>query len=172
MSLTLSVVTPSFEQAKYLSDCIDSVQSQSYPPIEHLVYDPGSSDGSKEIARSYSGVTLFEETDEGQSDALNKGFARARGDLIAWLNSDDAYADASVFEKVIERFEKPDSPDIVYGRGLYFGSDGSVLREAYVNRDPNSLGERLHHEVGLMHFPRTCLRTCPGDIRLHSSICT
>ncbi|MBK1720033.1 glycosyltransferase [Thiocystis violacea] len=147
---TLSVITPSFNQARFLPQCLESVCQQNLPPIEHLVFDPGSSDGSREIARTFPGVTLVEEPDEGQPDALNRGFQRVCGDIIAWINSDDSYAASDVFSKVVERFGQADDPDIVYGRGIYVDADGNKLRDAYINTRPDTLVDRLQHEVGIM----------------------
>ena len=147
---TISVVTPSFNQADYLDECLTSVRDQSFPPIEHFVFDPGSTDGSRKIAAKYDHVTLFEEADEGQSDALNKGFARARGDVIAWLNSDDVFAHKDVFKRIIERFNEPDAPDIVYGKGIFIGEGGEKLRDVYVNGDPSSLHWRFQQEDGIL----------------------
>src|SRR5690606_40329010 len=115
----------------------------------HLVFDPGSSDDSQSIAREYSHVTLIEEPDSGQSDALNKGFKRAKGDIIAWVNSDDSYFDNRVFEAVLSRFQEPDQPDIVYGLGIYVDEAGVKLRDAYINRNPDTLPWRLQQEYGI-----------------------
>lgn len=148
--LRISAVTPSFNQADFLGDCLRSVRIQNYGAIEHLVYDPGSTDGSREIAENAEGVTLFSESDEGQSDAVNKGIERAKGDIIAWINSDDCYASDAVFARVVERFEADDAPDIVYGRGVYLDEKGDKLRDAYVNTKAESFRQRLAHEVGIM----------------------
>lgn len=147
---TISVVTPSFNQAAFLPACLGSVATQSHTPIEHLVFDPGSSDGSQEVARSFDHATLLEESDDGQSEAVNKGLVRAKGDIIAWINSDDEYANNTVFKAVIARFNEKGSPDVVYGRGVYLDGNGEKLRDAYINIDPTTLKDRLHHEVGLM----------------------
>ena len=147
---TISVITPSYNQSSYLDKCLLSVLNQTYKPIEQLVFDPGSSDGSVQIAASYPHVTLFHEDDEGQSDAINKGFVRAKGDIIAWVNSDDFFYDSSVFEKVIERFEQSDSPDIVYGKGVFYGAGGEKLRDVYVNKKPETLEWRFQHEDGIL----------------------
>lgn len=149
-SLTVSVVSPSFNQAEFLRECLTSVKVQTYPVLEHLVYDPGSKDGSREVAAAYRHVTLFPEADSGQSDALNKGFARARGDIIAWVNSDDCFADPGVFARVIDRFSQPDQPDIVYGRGIYTDENGKKLRDVYVNTNPGSLNWRFQQEDGIL----------------------
>jgi glycosyltransferase involved in cell wall biosynthesis len=92
-SPTISVVTPSFNQARYLEECLRSVREQTYPAVEHLVIDGGSSDGSLEIIRRHADRLAYwtSEPDGGQYDAINKGFARAGGDVMGWLNSDDKY---------------------------------------------------------------------------------
>ena len=149
---TISVITPSYNQAVFLPRCLDSVSSQTIRPVEHFVFDPGSSDGSIEIALARQGVTLINESDEGQSDALNKGFLLASGDIIAWLNSDDYYWDETVFATVLDRFNQPDAPDIVYGRGNFVDIDGSTLREAYVNSRPETFLERFQQECGVLRY--------------------
>jgi len=148
--LTVSIVTPSFNQAPFLPACIHSVATQTHAPLEHLVFDPGSDDGSREIAEAAPSVTLFAEPDSGQADAIAKGMRAARGDIIGWLNSDDIYVSNDVFEQVAARFEASDHPDIVYGRGTYVDAAGEHIRDAYTNEKPATLGTRLHHEVGIL----------------------
>ena len=89
----ISVVTPSFNQARFLPETFRSVLGQSYPDLEYVVIDGGSTDGSAEIIRRHAEHLSFwtSETDGGQYDAINKGFARTSGDVMAWLNSDDLY---------------------------------------------------------------------------------
>ncbi|MBI5653905.1 MAG: glycosyltransferase [Chloroflexi bacterium] len=89
----LSIITPSFNQARTLEETIRSVLLQSYPNLEYIVIDGGSTDGSVEIIRQYAPFLTrwVSEKDRGQSDALNKGFMRATGDIVAWINSDDRY---------------------------------------------------------------------------------
>ncbi len=154
---TVSVVTPSYQQAEFLPECLASVRSQRLRAMEHVVFDPGSTDGSLDIAERAEGVTLINEPDEGQADAVGRGMSSARGDVIAWLNSDDAYADDGVFRDVVARFNEPDSPDVVYGLGIYVDAAGNKTRDAYVNTDPASLAERLAHEVGILQ-PATFIR--------------
>ncbi|MDP2660973.1 MAG: glycosyltransferase family 2 protein [Dehalococcoidia bacterium] len=87
----VSIVTPSFNQARFLEETIRSVQSQDYPNAEHLVLDGGSTDGSLDIIHRYAENLAYwvSEADRGQSHAINKGFARAGGEILSWLNSDD-----------------------------------------------------------------------------------
>ena len=147
---TFSVITPSYNQAQFLNETLDSVAKQTHRPVEHIVFDPGSTDGSREIASLRNGVTLVAEPDEGQSDAVNKGFVWARGDIIAWLNSDDCFFDEKVFAKIAQRFEKPDKPDIVYGKGIYIDENGKYLRDVYINKKPETLAWRLQQEDGIL----------------------
>ncbi len=148
--LTISVISPSFNQAEFLAECLSSVRDQTYKPLEHLVFDPGSHDRSRNIAASYPHVTLITEPDSGQSDAINKGLLRARGDIIAWLNSDDCFAHSKVFELIVQRFLQADAPDIVYGRGIYINETGEKLRDVYINKDPASLSWRFQQEDGIL----------------------
>ena len=90
---TVSIVTPSFNQAQFLEEAMQSVLAQTYPHVEYVVIDGGSSDGSAEIINRYASRLAYSvsEPDRGQYDAINKGFAKTTGEIMAWLNSDDKY---------------------------------------------------------------------------------
>jgi glycosyltransferase involved in cell wall biosynthesis len=87
----VSIVTPSLDQGRYLPEAIESVRVQTHPEIEHVVVDGGSTDGTLELLARHEGIRWVSEPDRGQSHALNKGFGLARGDVLGWLNADDAY---------------------------------------------------------------------------------
>ena len=103
----LTIITPSFNQGAYIERTILSVLSQKYQHVEHIVIDGNSTDMTIDVLKKYPHVLWVSEKDRGQADALNKGFARATGDIIGWINSDDYYED-DIFESVVECFQDPD----------------------------------------------------------------
>jgi glycosyltransferase involved in cell wall biosynthesis len=124
----VSIITPSFNQSAYLEQTILSVLNQDYPRIEYIVIDGASTDGSVDIIRKYEGKLAYwiSEKDKGQADAIDKGFARASGEIIAWLNSDDYYLPGTVGAAVKVFDEKPDVV-LVYGNMLAVDEHGETF---------------------------------------------
>lgn len=125
----VSIITPSFNQAKWLPDNLHSVACQTYPHIEHVVADGGSSDGSVELLTDAGdSVHWVSEPDSGQADAINRAFARSRGEIIGWLNSDDAYFDCRVIADVVAHFAAHPNVDVVYGHCVQTAQDGLIIQ--------------------------------------------
>lgn len=121
----ISVVTPSYNQAHSLEETIRSVLLQGYPNLEYIVVDGGSIDDSVNIIRKYEQwLDWVTEADQGQSDAINKGFARAGGEILGWLNSDDVY-EPSALRRIAAHFAAEPGCELVYGRGWYLDAGGA-----------------------------------------------
>jgi len=119
----VSIVTPSYNQRAFLKRTIDSVLNQDYPNIEYIVMDGGSEDGSLDILKSYKdSFEWVSEPDRGQTHAINKGFARARGTILGYLNSDDILYPGAV-GTVVERFHQNPEVDLLYGKADYIDED-------------------------------------------------
>ena len=124
----ISIITPSLNQRRFIEATIDSVLSQDYPNIEYIVVDGGSTDGTQEVLAKYDGrLQWISEPDRGQSDAINKGFRRAKGEILAWLNSDDTYMPGAVRAAVDHLVAHADCA-MVYGDGYLIDEEGRVTR--------------------------------------------
>lgn len=124
----VSVLTPTFNQARWLTDCLNSVQAQTYPRVEHVVVNDGSTDSTQEILqRTGDSVIWSSQPNRGQSNALNRAFAASRGDIIGWLNSDDAYFGPSVVADVVELFMRRPEVDVIYGHAALVNDEGLLL---------------------------------------------
>ena len=124
----VSIITPSFNQARFLEQTICSVLEQDYPNIEYIVIDGGSSDGSLEIIQKYADRLAYwqSQKDKGQTDAINQGFARATGEILAWLNSDDILYPGAVSAAVRQLQDHPEVA-MVYGDCHWINSEGKVI---------------------------------------------
>lgn len=123
----VSIVTPSFNKGPYIEETIKSIRNQRYPTIEHIIVDGGSTDETLVILKKYNGqVNWISEPDKGQSDAINKGWKIARGDIIAYLNADDTYTPDAVGTAVTYLNEHPDI-GLVYGDGILTDEKGEFL---------------------------------------------
>jgi glycosyltransferase involved in cell wall biosynthesis len=123
----VTIVTPSFNQGRFIRSTIESVLGQDYPHIEYLVMDGGSTDETVPILRSYGDrLTWVSERDRGQAEAINKGWRRGRGSILAYLNSDDTYFPGAVAKAVAALEANPDA-GAVYGEGYHDDENGRVI---------------------------------------------
>jgi len=124
----ISIVTPSYNQGQFIRATIESVMSQSYDDLEYIVVDGGSTDDSVATLQEYSDrLKWISEPDEGQSDAINKGWRMSTGDVVTWLNSDDLLATPQVIAQVAEAFRRHPDVDIIYGDYDVIGVHGEHL---------------------------------------------
>lgn len=124
----VSIITPSFNQGEFLEASIRSVLEQDYPNIEYILVDGGSKDNSVEIIKKYADKLAWwvSEKDKGHADALNKGFAHATGDILAWLNSDDIYYPHAVSEAV-ELLKVHSDVGMIYGDADLIDNSGTTV---------------------------------------------
>ncbi len=142
----VSIITPSYNQSAYLEQAILSVLNQDYPRIEYIIVDGASTDGCVDIIKKYESKLAYwvSEQDRGQADAINKGFARASGEIVAWLNSDDYYLPGTVSAAVKIFDENPDVV-LVYGNMLAVDENGQTFNT--LNYKPLTLEDLLCFQI-------------------------
>jgi glycosyltransferase involved in cell wall biosynthesis len=123
----ISIVTPSYNQGDYIESAIQSVLSQGYSNLEHIILDNCSSDQTLEILQRYDHLVWKSEPDRGQSDALNRGFQMASGEIMGWLNADDRYL-PGCFRTVTDGFQQHLHSDVLYGDYRWINGQGDVLQ--------------------------------------------
>ncbi len=126
----ISIVTPSYNQAEFLEKTILSILNQNYPNLEYIIIDGGSTDGSVELIKKYEKYLTYwiNEPDNGQADAINKGFKISSGDLLAYLNSDDEFL-PNALHIVAENFRRYPTVSVFYGNGYLIDENDNILRE-------------------------------------------
>jgi len=146
----VTIVTPSYNQARYLEAAIESVLTQDYPSIEYLIVDGGSNDGSLEIIQRYEQKLAWwtSEADRGQTDAINKGFARGNGEIFGWLNSDDTYEPNAISTAVAYLMANP-STGMVYSNANYLDELGKVI-----GKFPAAQTDDRRLRQGYVHIPQ------------------
>ncbi len=139
--MDITIITPSLNYGRFLGDCLESVASQQGVNLEHLVIDGGSSDDSAEVAVRFPHATWLQEPDEGMSDAINKGFDRATGKWVMWLNADDRLKPGAL-AAMLPLLEKSDA-DVVYGDWDFINETGEHMR--HITAPKWSRFVHIHH---------------------------
>lgn len=134
--MKFSIITPSYNQGRFVRDCIESVRSQTGVDWEHLVQDAGSTDETGAALQEFSHLKCVTEKDQGMSDGINRGFRRATGDWVMWLNTDD-YLLPDALAKVAACAARNPDADIIYGDVEFVGADKKLIRPKREHRfDP------------------------------------
>jgi glycosyltransferase involved in cell wall biosynthesis len=123
----LTIITPSWNAERFIREAVESIARQRYPDLEHLVFDAGSKDNTLAVLAEFPDVVVYSEPDRGIYDALNKGIARAHGEVIGFLNTDDLYPDG-VLADVGSIFAKNPEVDVVVGHSCLFETDDQGRR--------------------------------------------
>lgn len=128
--MMISIITPTYNSAHHLRETMKSIHDQSYKYFEHIVIDGHSKDDTCSIVAEFENVLLVSEADSGQSEAINKGFRLAKGDIIAWQNADDTYLPGA-FESVVRFFKDNQNADLVYGYYKLMNSSSDWICDVY-----------------------------------------
>jgi glycosyltransferase involved in cell wall biosynthesis len=147
----VSIVTPSYNQVQFIEACILSVLKQDYLNIEFIIFDGGSTDGSVEIIKKYSDKLAYwvSEKDNGQSDAINKGWKMAKGDILFYLNSDDLIYDHTTVGKIVAMYEANPEASVFYGDCVVINEGGEKLelKKAIQTNSNELLKERVFAKI-------------------------
>lgn len=152
-SLKVTIITPSFNQGAYIEQTIGSVLAQDYPCVEHIVVDGGSTDCTVDVLKKYPHLRWVSEKDRGQADALNKGLAKASGDIIGWINSDDYYEYQS-FRSIVSCFEDPDVMWVIGHLTFLWDQTGELVAK----KSPPINYDRLLNNPDIVRQPSTFFR--------------
>jgi glycosyltransferase involved in cell wall biosynthesis len=146
----VTIVTPSYNQAVYIEETIRSVLNQDYKNIQYIIVDGASTDGSVDLIKKYENriSNWISESDQGQTDAINKGFLMARGEIIGWLNSDDTLLPHAVSEAVRFLVDNP-ADGLVYGNANYIDGDSKVI-----GKFPAAQTSLKKLQRGYVHIPQ------------------
>lgn len=164
--MQFSIITPSLNQSQFIEETLKSVASQTYKNYEHIIIDGGSTDNTIKILKKYKKIypdkiTWISEKDKGQTEAINKGFKMAKGEILAYLNSDDIYA-KDTLKIVADFFKKNPQAKIFYGKGGFIDENGNFLgyyktqsptlenlfKECVISQPSVFMKRELYEEIG------------------------
>lgn len=165
----VTIVTPSLNQGRFLRETITSILGQDYPHVEYLIQDGGSTDESAAVAAAFGDrLTWISERDTGQSNAINRGFRRARGEIVGWVNADDVLQPGALTKIVEAATRRPDA-GLYFGDGELIDEQGHLLQRITVPR-PLRLWDLVHHSFPIVQpaaFFRRDLVERLGGLREH-----
>lgn len=169
----ITIVTPSFNQEKYLPETIESILTQNYPNLEYIIIDGASTDGSVDVIKKYESSlsNWVSEKDKGQSDAIMKGFAKSGGELFAWVNSDDILLPGCL-QRITEQYVLSGYPDILTGNVIYIDKEGKITRYVRLPRQSRFLFFRgvWHASAPAVFFKASLFRSV-GGVNLDYHLC-
>ena len=152
--MKISVAVPSYNQGKYIYDCLKSIQDQDYDNYEVLISDGGSADNSLKIIKDFckadSHFTLVSKSDNGQSDAIMKSFSFANGEIFCFLNSDDVYLTGDVFKSVASSFQSNQDADIISFTGCYIDSSGKYIKQVNLRYHPWDSSANMKYRTAVL----------------------
>lgn len=125
--IDFTIVTPSYNYAHYIEECLESVRIQKGVAVEHLVMDGMSTDNTEEVVAKFPHARFFQEPDEGMSDAINKGFLKAKGRWVMWLNADDKLR-AGALRAILNHEKENPGADVLFGAFNFMNGDGKFIR--------------------------------------------
>jgi glycosyltransferase involved in cell wall biosynthesis len=125
--LKISVITPSYNQGEFIEDTITSIRDQAYSNFEHIIFDGGSTDSTKNILKKYKHIDWVSEKDRGQTNAINKGLKKASGEILCYLNSDDLFL-PDTLEFVADYFSRNKDVDLIYGNCIFVDNDLNIIK--------------------------------------------
>ena len=170
----VSIVTPSYNQGRFIEETILSIKNQTYPNIEHIICDGGSTDETLDVIRRHEGtynLRWVSEPDNGQADAINKGFDMAQGEIVTWINSDDIYVTTDAVAKIVDAFRSYPSADVVTGNGIYIDHQGRWLYPAPRWQKSRACYNYLRRSTTLIQpstfFRSHLLRHCRCDTKFY-----
>jgi glycosyltransferase involved in cell wall biosynthesis len=170
----VSIITPSYNQGRFIEETILSIKNQTYPNIEHIICDGGSTDETLDVIRRHEGtynLRWVSEPDKGQADAINKGFDMAQGEIVTWINSDDIYVTRDAVRKIVDAFRSYPAADVVTGNGIYIDHQGRWLYTAPKWSKNRVTHKHLRRSNTLIQpstfFRRHLLRDCRCDTKFY-----